>query len=116
MATKTKPGKRNIRTIAEGQTVTVAKVDAGGDPEMVMLACIANRIYSGILYSEESRKQYGPILVRRAIGTNSLRSIARETGLSAAYLSLVERGDHIISPASFMLLTRFCGMREELAR
>lgn len=105
--------KRNIRKIASGPLVAISKQVAGGDRDLAFLATVANKIYSHTLYSDEARKNYGPMLVRKARAAGSLRELSRECGLSSAYLSLIERGEVVISPASFMLLTRFCGIKAE---
>lgn len=48
----------------------------------------------------------GPRLIRRLTRDISLRKVARRTGLSATYLSLVANGRAVISPKAFLKLAK----------
>ena len=69
-------------------------------------ATASHRIISALAYQEIALAELGPDLVERTKGDGSLRDLARRSGLSPTYLSLIQRGEKTISVESFVRLTK----------
>ena len=70
-------------------------------------ATASQRVVSDLAYQEIVLAELGPDLVEMCRGDASLRDLAKRCRLSPAYLSLVRRGEKIISIESFVSLTKF---------
>lgn len=66
----------------------------------------SQRMVSALAYQEIALAELGPDLIERTRGDGSLRDLARRSGLSAAYLSLIQRREKAISAESFVRLTK----------
>lgn len=72
-------------------------------PDMANLTRVVARLHQDETYREVALKEYGPEAIRLALtmwGGRSLRDLARATGLSPTYLSLVATGKQRISLAA----------------
>lgn len=64
-------------------------------------AAVAGWIKSGERV-RQSLKSKGPLVVKQACATKSLRELSRRAGLSPTYLSRVATGQAVISPGAFL--------------
>lgn len=69
-------------------------------------AAASQRMVSALTYQEIALSELGPDLVERTKGDGSLRDLARRSGLSPTYLSLIQRREKTISVESFVNLTK----------
>lgn len=66
----------------------------------------SQRMVSALAYQEIALAELGADLVERTKGDGSLRDLARRSGLSPAYLSLIQRREKEISLETFVWLTK----------
>ena len=69
-------------------------------------ATASQRMVSALAYQEIALAELGSDLVERTKGDGSLRDLARRSGLSPTYLSLIQRREKTISVESFVSLTK----------
>ena len=69
-------------------------------------ATASRRIVAALAYQEVALAELGPDLVERTKANGSLRDLARRSGLSPTYLSLIQRREKTISPESFVHLVK----------
>lgn len=103
-----KPSRRNIQNLP----CAIIPRDAGTQyAPTVRLGKIVARLHQNAIYSELALQQEGPEAIRLALtkwGGRSLRDLARATGLSPAYLSLVSTGKQRISLAALQRILCEC--------
>lgn len=76
--------------------------------ETVMLAKTVQKLFSQAAYQDAALRVTGPMAIEHAKRGRSLRELSKSTGLSPAYLSLVNRGEQRISLAALQLLLAEC--------
>lgn len=76
--------------------------------ETQFLARVVARIASGIAYQRAALPEVGPRAIEIASRGRTLRALAKATGLSPSYLSLVANGETVISPAALLAILCEC--------
>lgn len=76
--------------------------------ETVMLAKTVQKLFSQAAYQDAALRVTGPMAIEQAKRGRSLRELSKSTGLSPAYLSLVNRGEQRIRLAALQLLLAEC--------
>lgn len=108
--------KRSARNILT-EPPAVMRTDA--PPATRALAKVVGRLAADIAFREAALEMHGPTAVRLAMRGRSLRELAKSCGLSPTYLSRVETGGIVVSPAALLALLRECegvGLTEEERR
>lgn len=102
-----KPSRRNRQNLP----CLMFPRDAAHYAPTVRLGKIVARLHQNAIYSEQALQQEGPEAIRIALtrwGGRSLRDLARATGLSPTYLSLVSTGKQRISLAALQRILCEC--------
>ena len=104
---RNKPSRRNRQTLP----CAIIPRDAAHYAPTVRLGKIVARLHQNAIYAELALQQEGPEAIRLALtqwGGRSLRDLARATGLSPTYLSLVSTGKQRVSIAALQLILCEC--------
>jgi len=103
-----KPSKKLDRMMKD--PVSMPRPETEADREKWKLlsafATASQRMVSALAYQEIALAELGPDLVERTKGDGSLRDLARRSGLSPTYLSLIQRREKEISLETFVRLTK----------
>jgi|APGre2960657404_1045060.scaffolds.fasta_scaffold125057_2 hypothetical protein len=103
-----KPSKKLDRMMKDPVSMPRPKTEADREKWKTLspFATASQRMVSALAYQEIALSELGPDLVERTKGDGSLRDLARRSGLSPAYLSLIQRREKEISLETFVRLTK----------
>ena len=103
-----KPSKKLDRMMKDPVSMPRPKTEADREKWKTLspFATASQRMVSALAYQEIALSELGPDLVERTKGDGSLRDLARRSGLSATYLSLIQRREKEISLETFVRLTK----------
>jgi len=103
-----KPSKKLDRMMKDPVSMPRPKTEADREKwkSLSPFATASQRMVSALAYQEIALSELGPDLVERTKGDGSLRDLARRSGLSATYLSLIQRREKEISLETFVRLTK----------
>jgi AraC-like DNA-binding protein len=103
-----KPSKKLDRMMKDPVSMPRPKTEADREKWKTLspFATASQRMVSALAYQEIALSELGPDLVERTKGDGSLRDLARRSGLSPTYLSLIQRREKEISLETFVRLTK----------